>query len=92
MQSGKTADDLEMTELFGSDIHQQVLTIRIFAIEALDGILHGGSEFAVGAAELLKQHVAKSRIGLVNADGEHEFFNVMIHGQTSCVGLAGQPD
>jgi hypothetical protein len=36
----------------------------------LNGILHGGSELAVGAAKLLEEHVSK---GLIYPHGEHEF-------------------
>jgi hypothetical protein len=37
---------------------------------------------AVSTAELLKQHIAKSRIGLVDVDCVHEFLNVVIHGSS----------
>ena len=61
MHAGERADDLQMTQLFGADIHQQIFALRVIAVQALNGILHGGSKFAVGAAELLQQHVAESR-------------------------------
>ena len=47
------------------------LAVRVLAIEALDRILHCGSEFTVGAAELFEKHVAKTRVRFVDADGEH---------------------
>ena len=56
--------DFQMTELLGSDVHEQVLAIRILAIEALDRILHGSGQLAIRAAELLEQHVSEARIGL----------------------------
>ena len=64
MHPREGADDFQMTEFLGADVHQQILAIRIFAIEALDRVLHGGGKFAVGAAELLEQHVAEARIRL----------------------------
>ena len=75
----RATDDLEMAEFFGADIHQKVFPSGIFAVQALHGILHGGREFAVGAPELFQQHVAEARIGFVDPDCVHEFFDVMIH-------------
>ena len=71
-----------MAEFLGADIHQEILAVRIFAIEALNRVLHRGRELAVGAAELLKQHVAEAGIGLVDANGVHKFFDMMIHGRS----------
>ena len=79
MHAGQRSDHFEMAQFFRADIHQQVLAIRILAIEALDRILHCGGEFAVGAAELFKEHIAKARIRFVDADGEHQFLDVVIH-------------
>ena len=75
----RRADDLEMTEFLGADIHQQVLAVGILAVESLNGILHGGGQLAVGAAELFKQHVAEPRVGLVDSDRIHQFFDVVVH-------------
>ncbi|MET4799686.1 hypothetical protein ABIA96_002253 [Bradyrhizobium sp. LB11.1] len=79
VQAREGADDFEMAQFLGADIHQKILAVRIFAIETLDGILHGGRQLAVGPAELLQQHVAEPRIGLVDPDCEHELLDVMIH-------------
>src|SRR4051794_19811544 len=68
-----------MTELFGADVHQEILAIGIFAVEPLDRILHRCREFAIGAAELLQKHVAEAYIGLVDAHGEHQLLDVVIH-------------
>ena len=68
-----------MAQLLGANVHQQIFAIRILAIQSLNGILHGSGKLAVGAAELLKQHIAEPRIGLVDPDGEHEFLDMMIH-------------
>jgi hypothetical protein len=65
------------------DIHQQVLAIRILAVKALYRILHRGSEFAIGAAELLNEHIAKAWIRFVDTDGEHQFLDVVIHWKAS---------
>ena len=80
VEAGKATDHFEMAELFGADIHKEILAFRIFAIQALNRILHRCRQFAVGAAELLKQHIAETGIWFVDAHGVHELFDVMIHG------------
>ena len=72
-------DNFQMAQFLGADIHQQVFAGRVVAIEALNGILHGGGQFAVGAAELLQQHVAEARIRFVDPHRVHQFFDVVIH-------------
>ena len=62
-----------------ADVHQEILAVRIFAIQTLNGILHCRGEFAVGTSELFEEHIAKTRIRLVDANGVHKFFDVMIH-------------
>ena len=47
MHSGQRADDLQMAQFFGTDIHQQVFAFRVVAVQALDRILHGRGEFAI---------------------------------------------
>ena len=79
MHARERADDLQMAELLGADVHQQVFACRILAVETLDRILHGGGKLAVGSAELLQQHIAELRIGLVDPDGVHELLDVVIH-------------
>ena len=69
-----------MAELLGADVHQKVFAIGIFAIEALNGVLHRRRELAIGTAELLEQHIAEGRIGFVDTDGVHKLLDVMIHG------------
>ena len=44
----------QMTELFGTDIHQHVFSIRILTIQTLYGILHGRGQFAIRSAKLLQ--------------------------------------
>ena len=88
MHARQRADHFQMAQLLGADVHQQVLAVGIVAVEALDRVLHRGGELAVGAAELLQQHVAKARIGLVDANGVHQLLDVVIHGGT--LGLEGQ--
>ena len=63
MHAGQRADDLQVAQLLGADVHQQVFARRIVAVESLDRVLHRGGELAVGAAELLQQHVAESGSG-----------------------------
>jgi hypothetical protein len=69
-----------MAELLGADVHQKVFAVWIFAIEALDRVLHRRRELAIGTAELLKQHIAELWIRLIDTDGVHKLFDVMIHG------------
>ena len=83
MHAGEAAYDLEVAQLLGADVHEQVFALRILAIEPLDRILHRRRELAVRAAELLEQHVAEARIGLVDSDRVHELLDVMIHGVSS---------
>ena len=73
--------DFEMAGFFGADVHQQIFAIWILAVQALYRILHRGRELAVGAAELFKKHVAETRVRLVDADGEHQLLDVVIHGR-----------
>ena len=61
--------------------HEQILAVGILAIQPLDRVLHGGREFAVGASELLQEHVAEPGIRLVDTDGEHQLLDVVVHGE-----------
>ena len=89
MHAGQRSDDLQVAQLLGADVHQQILAGGVLAIDALDRILHGGGELAVGAAELLQSMLPKRGIRLVDADGVHELLDVMIHGGPlgACDGL-----
>ena len=42
-----------MAQFFRPDVHQQVFSIGIFAIESLNRILKRSSELAIGTTELL---------------------------------------
>jgi hypothetical protein len=53
VKPGKAAHHLEMAWLFRADVHEQVLARGIFAVDALERILHCRRQLAVGAAELL---------------------------------------
>jgi len=66
-------DDFKMAQFLGADVHEEILAVRVFAVDALDRILHRCGEFAVGAAELFEQHVAEALVRLVHADSEHKF-------------------
>jgi hypothetical protein len=75
------ADDFEVREFFGADVHEEIAAGEVIdAIPALDGVLHGGGEFAVGAAELLEEHVAEFDVGGTDVDGVHQLLDVVIHG------------
>src|SRR5215213_1789873 len=71
-----------MAEFLRADIHEKILAIRILTIQALNGVLHCGSQLAVGAAELLQQHVAEPDIGLVYAYRKHQLLDMVIHRPT----------
>jgi hypothetical protein len=71
-----------MAKFLGADIHQEILAVRVFAIEALDRVLHRGCELAVRAPELFKEHISKTGGRFVDADGEHKLLDVMIHGRS----------
>ena len=57
----QSSDDFQMAEFLSSDIHQQVFSGWVIAVQALDRILHGGRKLAIGSAKLFKKHVAKAR-------------------------------
>jgi len=79
MHPRQGADDLKMAQLFCADVHQHVFPFGVVTIEALNRILHGSGEFAVGAAKLLQQHVAESRIRCTDLYGVHQLLNMVIH-------------
>jgi hypothetical protein len=79
MQPRQCTHYLQMAQLLGPNVHEQILTSRILAIEALDRILHRSSELTIGAAELLQQHVAKLWVGLIDANRIHQLLDVVIH-------------
>ena len=59
------ADDFEVAQLFGGDIHQHVVFVRIGVVagERLHEILHRGFQLAVAAAELFEQQPREAGIG-----------------------------
>ena len=63
MQARQGADDLQMAQLFGANIHQEILALQVVAVQALNGILHRGGKLAIRAAELFQQHVAERGSG-----------------------------
>jgi hypothetical protein len=83
VEAGKRPHDLEMAELFRADVHQQILTFGIVAVESLNGILHRGCELAIRAAELFEQHVAEFGIRSVHSHRVHQLLHVVIHAASS---------
>jgi hypothetical protein len=74
------ADDFKMAEFFSADVEEKIATGEIVdAVPALDGVLHGGGQFAVRAAELFKEHVAEADVGGSDVNRVHEFLDVVIH-------------
>jgi hypothetical protein len=63
------ADDLEMAELFGGDVHEQVVLVRIGlpCSKCLHEVLHGGLQLPIAAAELLQQETGEARVGTRDA-------------------------
>ena len=79
MHAGEGTNDLEMAQFLRPDVHEQVFALSVVAIESLDRVLHRRGELAIGAAELLEQHVAEFGIRRVDADRVHELLDVMVH-------------
>jgi hypothetical protein len=80
MKSRKGANDFQMAQLFGADVHQQIFASGVIAVKSLDRILHRGSQLSILSAKLLQQHAAKLGIWLIDTNGIHQLFNVVIHG------------
>ncbi len=96
MQARQGADDFQMAQLFGADVHQQVFASGIVAVQSLNCVLHGRRQLAVCASELFEQHVAKPRIRLIDMHGVHELLDVVIHkvslsraGRARCADISG---
>ena len=79
MHAGQGADDLEVAQFLGADVHEQILALGIVAIQPLDGILHRSGELTVSSAELLEQHISETRIGRADAHRVHQLLDVVIH-------------
>jgi hypothetical protein len=79
VQAGQSPDDLQVAEFFCPDVHEQVFAAWIVTVETLDRVLHGRSELAIGAAELLEQHVAERGVRLIDPNRVHELLDVVIH-------------
>ena len=75
----KGSDNFEMAQFLGADIHQEVFASGIFAVDALDRILHGCRQFSVGPAELLQKHGAEPGIGCTDSNRVHKFLDMVIH-------------
>src|ERR1700761_978265 len=81
MHTREAPHHFQMAQFLRTDVHQQILAVRILTVQSLNRILHRGGEFAVRATELLKQHIAETNSRLVHADREHQLFDVVIHGE-----------
>ena len=84
MHADQGAYHFQMAEFFGADIHKKILARWIFAVKALDGILHRCRQLSVCSAKLFKQHVAKARIRFAYIDGVHQFLHMVIHCYSFC--------
>jgi len=74
-------DDFEVPQLFGGDIHQHIVLVRIgvMAGEGLHEELHRSFQLAVTAAELFEQQPCEAGIGFRYPRFELEFFGVVKH-------------
>lgn len=79
MQPRQGTHHFQMAQLFRANVHQQVLTFGVVAVESLNGVLHRGRKLPVGAAKLLEEHVPEAGIGLIHSDGIHQLLDVVIH-------------
>src|SRR5690606_33184232 len=79
VQARERTHDFQMAQLFGTDVHEEILAFGILTVEPLNRILHRRSQLAVRPAELLEQHVAKLRIRNVDSNGIHQLLHVMVH-------------
>jgi hypothetical protein len=52
-------------------------SVRVVAVEAPDGILHGSGQLAIGVAELFEHHIVEAGVRLVQ-NGEHQFLYMVI--------------
>ncbi len=88
MHADESTDYLQVTQLFGPNIQEEITSCQIIdAIPPLDGVLHSGGQLAVGSAKLLKKHVAKLHVWLSNIDGVHQLFYMMVHRVTPIFNL-----
>ena len=76
-------DHLHVSELFGGDIHKQILDLGVLDPEALRHILHRGLQLAVAAAELLVKQRRLLRIRAFDANRVEQFLFVFEHNNTS---------
>jgi hypothetical protein len=75
VHAGQRADDFQVAEFLGSDIHQQVLAPWIVAIKALDPVLHRGRELAVCAANAAQQQKGRREPSCAPAPGTNAGVN-----------------
>lgn len=69
MLERRSAVDLQVAELFGGDIHQQVLAACVLFGDALGEIAAGGGQFALRSAELFEHEVGEAGIAFADPDG-----------------------
>ncbi len=73
-------DYLQVPQFLGSNIHQEIFSLGILAIEPLNGVLHRCCQFTVCPAERFEQHVSEAGIGRPDMDRIHQLLNAVIHG------------
>src|SRR3954466_11980691 len=80
MAGDEGPNNFKMAEFFGPNIQEKIAAGKVVdTVPALDGVLHGGGQFAVRSAELFKKHVAEAHVGGSDVDRVHHFLNVVIH-------------
>jgi hypothetical protein len=78
MKASQSADHLEVAQFLSADVHEQIFALGVFAVQALNGVLHRSGEFPVRASELLEEHVPEAWIRKVYPDGIHKLLDVVI--------------
>jgi hypothetical protein len=56
----------------------------------LNAVLHGSRKFAVRSAKLLKEHIAEKWVWLIDSNGVHQLFDMVIHSNRSSNGLSSE--
>lgn len=65
--------------------------LHITSVLTVIVVLHSGSKFAVGSAELFEKHVAEAYVRGSDVNCVHQFLNVVIH-TSPTIGIAPEVD
>jgi hypothetical protein len=80
MRPNQRPDYLQMAQLFGPKIQQQVPPSQIvYAIPSLNRVLHRRRQFAIRAAKLLQQHISEPDIRLTDIYRVRQLLIMVLH-------------